>query len=227
MIDIPQDIIDNVVAAVGNDRCLLKKCALVSSSFLRPSRKQLFSKITLNRDESCQRIHQVLIQNPVIQSLVRTITLTEYTKWYWKRSDREWLNSTSLLAILRLPFCSLERFSIDVYRRSLNVRDWDWNSFSSEMRDALSNLILSPTLKTLWLGIPKVPITTFLHTIHLTTLVVNSLFPSDFGGENPSSLTRADSKGAAPSHTVIDRCVWRLDREYARYEIPFICLISR
>ena len=32
--EIPQDIIYNVITAVGDDKCLLRQCALVSSSFL-------------------------------------------------------------------------------------------------------------------------------------------------------------------------------------------------
>ena len=67
-LEIPQDIIDNVIAAVGDDKCLLQKCALVSSSFLLPTRKQLFSRITLSSDRNCQGINQFLIQNPIIQS---------------------------------------------------------------------------------------------------------------------------------------------------------------
>ena len=35
----------------------VKQCALFSSSFLRPSRKQLFSGITLNSDQICHGIH--------------------------------------------------------------------------------------------------------------------------------------------------------------------------
>jgi hypothetical protein len=38
-------IIDNVIAAVGDDKHVLKQCALVPSSFLLPSHKQLFSEI--------------------------------------------------------------------------------------------------------------------------------------------------------------------------------------
>ena len=208
--DIPQDIIDNVIAAVGDsdDKCLLKQCALVSSSFLRPSRKQLFSRITLRSDRTCQGIHQFLVQNPVIQSFVRTITLMDS----WGYMIPEWMNGTSLLAILRLPFSCLECFSIIVHRDFGNRYSWDWNSFSSELKDALSNIILhSSSLKTLSLrGIAKVPITFFLRIVHLTTLELHSLSPNDFGDENSSSLAQAAPKGVAPtaSHTVIDRCVW-------------------
>ena len=136
--DIPQDIIDNVIAAVGDDRDLLKKCALVSSSFLHPSRKQLFSRITLTNDRTSQNIHHVFVQNPVIQSFVRTITLA----YDDLNTSLEWMNGKSLLAILRLPFCCLERFSIIMGRAYSGLREkfWDWNNFSSELKVALSNI---------------------------------------------------------------------------------------
>ena len=200
--DIPQDIIDNVIAAVGDDdQCLLKQCTLVSSSFLLPSRKQLFSRISLRSRQSCQAIHQLLVQNPVIQSSVRTITLTDRDHLWGEIETPYWMNGTSLLAILRLPFCRLERFSI-IISRDLAWSPWDWNDFSCELKDAVSNILQSSTLKTLSLtGITKVP-STFLQIVHPTTLELSSLSPSDFGGE--SSPTQAPTT----SHTVIDRCVW-------------------
>jgi len=200
---IPQDIIDNVIEAVGNDKHLLKKCALVSSSFLRPSRKQLFSKISLSSHKDSQGFHQFLVQNPVIQSFVRSIAINE-------RRGFEFQNSTSLLAILRLPFSRLESFSITLSFWHHDARNW--NSFSCELKDTLSNIIHSPTLKTLYLkGIVNVPITLFLG-VHLTNLELDSLSPDDFDGEQSSSLTPAASKGVATttSHTVIDQCIWSL-----------------
>jgi hypothetical protein len=75
VMDILQDIIDNVFVAIGDDKRLLKNCALVSSSLLHPSRMQLFSRIRLTSDQTCQEIYQLLIHNPVIRFFVRTITL--------------------------------------------------------------------------------------------------------------------------------------------------------
>ena len=205
LVEVPQDIIDSIIAAVGDNTRLLKQCTLVSSSFLLPSRKQLFSKITIKNDETCQGIHQFLIQNPVIQSSVGTITLTvEYYK------DREWMNGISLPAILRLPFCHLECFSITDY---WHRKPWNWDSFSSELKDALSNIIHSSSLKTLSLrGITKFPITFFLHIVHLTTLELFYLSPNDFGNVENSESNSLTSTGVAPmaSHTVIDQCVWHL-----------------
>ena len=218
--DIPQDIIDNVIAAVGDDKHLLKQCALVSSSFLLSSRKQLFSRISLKSDKTCQGIHQFLVQNPVILSFVKTIII-----WGSETSETSdsWMNGASLLAILQLPFCCLECFSIIVHKDKWARIPWSWDCFSSEMKDALSNILHSSTLKTLSLtGITKLPITFFLHIAHHTTLELHSLSPNDFGDEN--SLTLATSNGMAPSasHTVIDRCVWHFSVKHVRYEIPFI-----
>ena len=221
--DIPQDIIDNVVAAIGDDKDLLRKCALVSSSFLHPSRKQLFSRIRLS-NRNCDRIHQLLVQNAVSQSFVRTIILHVllHSRFKWK---------SPLLGILRLPFCCLERFSISA-GRNFSRTPYDWNCFSSEMKDALSNIIRLSTLKTLSLYCIQMPITFFHRIVHLRTLELFSLSPYDFGNKNSSSLTRAASKGVGPvgppaSDAVIDRCVWRfgwVDWEcMSWYEIPFIC----
>jgi hypothetical protein len=218
--DIPQDIIDNVIAAVGDDTRVLKQCTLVSSSFLLPSRKQLFSRITLSKSETCQGIYQFLVQYPVIQSFVRTITFITGSSW----KSFEFLKDTSLLAILRLPFCCLEGFSITVDR---HYGTWNWIWFSTKLQDALLNIINSPTLKTLYLtGVTKVPTTFFLHIVNLTTLELSSISPLDFYDENSSSPTRAASMGVAPmaSHAVIDRCVWRIEQDHPRYEIPLTCL---
>ena len=217
--EIPQDIIDNVIAAVGDDKHLLQQCALVSSSFLLPTRKQLFSKITLSNGQKCQRIHQFLVQNPVIQSFVRTITVA-YTAHHVPSSIRpkggtDWIDDTSLPAIFRLPFCRLECFSI--YFRHWRLDYWarNWDSFSNELKDALSNIIHSSTLKTLSLDrIADLPITLFLHIVHLTTLEL-SLSPNSFCDENSNSLTSLASESTRPvtpiaSHTVIDRLVWHL-----------------
>ena len=223
-VELPQDIIDNVIAAGGDDTDFLKQCSLVSSSFLHPSRKHLFSRITLGSDETCQGIHQFLIQNPVVQTFVRAITLTEsMPNW---RMTPEWINGTPLLAILQLPFCCLECFSIvlredDEQAMTFWLTEdvppdvWDWNDFSSEMKDALSNIILSSTLKTICLnGIINVPTTFFSRITHLTTLELHSLTPDDFCDENSS--TRAASRRVArmASHTVIDRCLWRYREEH-------------
>ena len=220
--DIPQDIIDNVIAGVGDDTQLLKKCSLVSSSFLLPCRKQLFSRITLMDNERFQGIYQLLIQNPVITTFVRTIAFSfTGTGNLLDPANSEWMNGTSLLAILRLPFCCLEGFSINVWPEYRS----NWSCFSNELKDALLNIIHSSTLKTLFLkGVSEVPITLFFHIVHLTTLKLDSISPYDFAGRNSSSLAPAEAR---EPHAVVDRCVWCFNskQEDSKYEIPFINLL--
>jgi hypothetical protein len=219
---------------------VLKQCTLVSSSFLLPSRKQLFSRIILKNDQTSQGIHHFLVENPVIQSFVRTIILTEDIDSRTiipivdlnspGNGNPKSMNGKSLLAILRLPFCCLECFSI-ILHPDCPPNIWDWKYFSSDLKDALSNVIHSSTLKIFSLkGITNVPITVFLHIVHLTTLELHSISPINvYMDENSSYLTRAASKGMVPmaSHAVIDQCIWSFGREQATwyenwYEIPFI-----
>jgi hypothetical protein len=146
------------------------------------------------------------------------------------------MNGTSLPAILRLPFSCLERFSINVPPDQRYLKPWNWNSFSSDLKDALSNIVHSSSLKTLYLEcITKVPITFFLYIGHLKTLELRSVSPDDFRNENSSSLTSAVSTGVGPtaSNVAIERCVWRLIEVHrsthgptaatASIFLPFIC----
>jgi hypothetical protein len=153
---IPQDIIDTIIDAVGDDTRSRKKCALVSSSFFLPSRKHLFSKISLRLGRKggqvCQRLHQFFVENPVIQSFVRSIAINQ--DWGCQTSESHLqLNSTSLIAILQLPFYCLESFSVNMMWYPLN-----WNDFSSELKDALSTIIHLSTLKTVYLEKVNLPI---------------------------------------------------------------------
>ena len=192
-VEIPQDIIDNVIAALGNDARSLKQCALVSSSCLNPSRKQLFYNINFGYDvEACHRLHQVLIHNPVIRSFIRRITV-DHRHWGFKLTFDK-----SLLAILQFPFCHLEELSLSAA---------NWSHFSGELKDALLTLIHSPTLKILSrTRVNNAPITLFLG-VHLTKLHLSSVSFNHSSGEQPSSLTPKGVATTAP-HMVVDRCVW-------------------
>ena len=217
-VEIPQDIIDSVIAAAGEDTRLLKQCALVSSSFFLPSRKQLFSRITLRNDKTCQRIHQIFAQNPILQSSVRAITLDDGN--YGGGKDVDLATSTALPAFLWLPFCCLECFSIDY------PCHWDWNRLSSELKDALSNIIHLSNLKTLsLLGITEVPTAFFLHIFHLTTLELRRPSPIDSGYEISSSPTRSSNGVASKtSQVVVDRLLWSMTSVDERTIFLFISL---
>ena len=197
---IPQDIIDNIIEAV-DDRRSLKECALVSSSFLLPCRKHLFSKLFLgynrSRPSHWQSLHRFLVENPVIHSFVRSITIYDFS---YDTFNCVW-NNPSLIAILRLPFCCLQSFFIDNVGERMR---WD-NDFGTELLDTLSTIIHSSTLKTLYITGVYVPIMLFLG-VNLTKLELTGLSLYDFDGAQSRLLT---SEGAATTafHSVVDHCV--------------------
>ena len=135
------------------------------------------------------------VENPVLQSFVKSITIKP-----------EWRNCTQLIAILRLPFCYLpvESFSI----RSGPTK---WNKFSNELKDALLTIIHSSTIKTLCVEHALVPIVLSLVDLNLTKLELTAFWPNEFVGKQSRLLTPAasDSEGVATttaSHTVVDHC---------------------
>ena len=213
---VSQDIIDSIIEKI-DDRVLLKTCTLVSPTFLIPSRKRLFSRIFLKSDQTCQRLHQLLVENPVLQSFVKSIIMDLGDKTLR-------LNGTSLVAILRLPFCCLESSSIHTRYQS------DWEDFGSELKDALSTIIHSPTLKTLQLDdILNVP-TMLFQGIHLTTLILSNFFPNESNGERSVSPRQTVSEGAVAttaSHMVVDRCKWSFSSALGMRDfLSHICFIS-
>ena len=178
----------------------------MSSSFLLPCRKHLFSKLSLNGHGVCQGLHQFLVENPVLQSFVRSITIKQGSGYDVQVYDL--LNCTSLIAVLRLPFCRLENFSINNFnRRGFTPLPVNWNNFSSELKDTLSTIIHSSTLKTLYLNKVNVPIMLF-RGINLTQLKLHNLSPNEFVGEQSRLLAQAASEGMATtvSPIVIDHC---------------------
>ena len=215
MVAIPQDIIYYIIEAVSDDRRSLRECALVSTSFLLPCRKHLFSKLQVSLNgyhdhgpygicqlepgEKLERLHQLLVENPVLQSFVKSITIEPRNRSF------EW-NCTPLIAILRLPFCSLESFSI-------HPGPMKWNDFSNELKDTILTIIHSSTIKTLCVEHALVPIVLFLG-LNLTKLELTTYWPNEFVGKQSRLLTLAasdsDSEGVATtttaSHTVVDHC---------------------
>jgi hypothetical protein len=156
----------------------------------------------------------LLVEHPVIQSFVKRIAINDDWGWNYKTVDPDLrLNCPSLIAILRLSFCCLEGFSINMgHPLALN-----WNECRSELKDALSTIICSSTLKTLRLKTVRVPITLF-HGIHLTKLELSSLSPNFFDCEQSRLLM------PAASHTVIDRCVWDCYGPVEGTRFSYICL---
>lgn len=108
------------------------------------------------------------------------------------------------------PFCLLESFSIIAQNDSLDPYHWNWEGFSSELRDAISNNILSSALKTLSLTGNTVPITFFLRTLHLQTLelhYVNLCLANRFWGRELKLAYTGGFEGSGTSPSGWPVCV--------------------
>jgi hypothetical protein len=181
-----------------NDRHLIKTCALVSHSFLRPSRKQLFSDIIIGTWVQCENLHLVLTQNPDIRQFVRKLKIGG-------RSYQPLFFEEALLSILQLPLYRLEELVI------FSMEPLAWNDLSSEMNDALRDIIRSSTLTNLTLhNSTNVPITLFASLTQLRTLKLIDVKLDFSDSERLYSHTADLPVGATrtSSYTGIERYIW-------------------
>jgi hypothetical protein len=170
-LSIPQEIIDTIIGAIDvRDKALLKKCALISHSFLHPSRKQLYSIISLNSVQDCQRLCRMDVQAQYLQLFVKTLHIIDSDDLQEESVFHD--DSESLLPILRLPLRRLEILSVS------SAGDYGhWDSLTDNVKNALRNMIHSSPLTSLTLrSILGVPIDLFLGLTKLHMLDLDDVF---------------------------------------------------
>lgn len=180
---VSQEIVDNIIENINVDeKKNLRRLSLVSRSFLYPCRKKLFAKIALAHQEQSQGLLSVLAQHPYIQSSVRHLVIhypgsfryNFYGPTTFKPNDEP-----TLLSLLRLPFLSLR--TLVFYPSS----ECHWPKLSSDLRDALSGVIHSPSLTSLELLCAVcVPTTLFLGLKGIRTLNLYGVHLSDVDDEH-------------------------------------------
>ena len=125
------------------------------------------------------------------------------------------------------PFCCLECFSINICCLDYwNPKHWNWYGFSSEMKDAPSNIIHISNLKSLHSrASPKYQLPSSSALSARWTLNLHSVSPNDSGNVNSSSLIQPASKGSCTngfSHSDWLVCVTFEEERRVWYEIsPF------
>ena len=155
---VPQEIIDCIVSSLqGRDSRTLKSCALVSRSFLHPSRKSLFSTIHLLSIVHSRYLHErVLSPTPEIARYIRELVvhgrLTDSEDD--DRTERDdvdedavatWFETDqSFLRIIQLADC-LQLLSLNEFGPPIS---WDL-AFSKESQSALLDRFQSPHLNVL------------------------------------------------------------------------------
>ncbi|KAG6899370.1 hypothetical protein C0993_010835, partial [Termitomyces sp. T159_Od127] len=139
MIDIPQDLIIQIIDLLGEDAAALKACSLVSSSFRDHSQRHLFRSITLDFKHPSQQIllHEAFMSNPALPDFVL------------------------YLEVILLKCRAVAAY--DVLRQLHRVRgvtldpDYDdfetrWKDLHIQTRDSLTCVICLPTCQYLSLG---------------------------------------------------------------------------
>ncbi|KAK0204179.1 hypothetical protein DFS33DRAFT_1337418 [Desarmillaria ectypa] len=83
--DIPQDILEEILHHISSDHPSIKACSLSHSSFLPPTRRLLFSEVKLHHrwqishTDICLEFRQILVASKYISSSIRTLILNH---WY-------------------------------------------------------------------------------------------------------------------------------------------------
>lgn len=74
--EIPQDIIDEIIDILRNDREALKACTYVSHSFRLQSRKLLFSMIIVDCPGAVASLRRILYRRPEISRFIHTLRIS-------------------------------------------------------------------------------------------------------------------------------------------------------
>jgi hypothetical protein len=200
LVSFPQDIIDYFIGTIDvDDKVLLRTCALVSCSFLRPSRKQLFSSILLNSSERCRALHDLLTRNSYIQLFVKMLQICDHDTGL----KRPIFCNEDLLSILQLPLCCLKTFSVS------SVFCNDWNELSNSMRNTIWDVVHSPSLTTFTLDYAmNVPIDLFLGLTAVRSLRLDNVYLDILKSENSISQMADLTKITTTFNEVIERFSW-------------------
>lgn len=133
---IPLDIIHCIINEVADHRTL-QRCALVAEPFRSPAQKRIYSSLNLSpstsaHDDRIQKLHEIIIRNPLIGTYVQSLFL-----------DLPTPRTAQSSPILRLFPCL----------RALRVltKRPQWSAYPDEVRADVYHLLQSPNLQELTL----------------------------------------------------------------------------
>ena len=188
----------------------------MSRSFLYPTRKQLFAYISLAQ---CQRILDLLIRHPYMQSFVKSLTIIYRPDLYIE---------DVLIAVYRLLLGSLPIFVFDVSLPGHLACAYDWRKLSRNLRDTLSDTIHSPSLTSLSLmDTSHVPIGLFLGLKGVRTLTCYGVDFSDGNTRGVSQTADFDQVwSSAADRAPIEDFTWTMQEGLLLHPIVVSRLIS-
>ncbi|KAF8226938.1 hypothetical protein L208DRAFT_1299292 [Tricholoma matsutake] len=214
----PQEIIDSIVETI-DDKVSLESCASTSRSFLYPSRKRLFSSISLHSSAESRNFYDILSRNPYIQSFVKTLWIYDHGT-----ESRCMCDNEDLLSILQLPLRCLETFAVS-YSVMIAL---DWNTLSADMKAAFWDIVHSSSLTSFILRhAMDVPLDIFLGLTSVRALDLNCVDLDIFDNKHwdpTSQVTSLSENTASPTDRslAVERISWSLPLRRYSTRFPFM-----
>jgi len=181
-VQIPQDVLECIIDELHSDIDTLKTCAVISHSFLAPTRRHLFHSIRLDTPLLSHRLCNLFTTRPEIALYVRKLFLLTGDSLHrqsWLASDK------SLPTILRMVD-HLQMFTMSQLTQLIY-----WDKFSTEVASALADRFRSPmlTVVKIWQcrRLPVSLINNFLYVKELS-LILTSFYDDSEG--TPVSVLR-------------------------------------
>ncbi|KAG6829047.1 hypothetical protein H0H92_005878 [Tricholoma furcatifolium] len=151
-----KNVLDEILDLLGKDEQSLRKCALLSRTFLESSRKRLFSMISLRADlvggkftrAKVSRLLNVLSGNPSLRSYVRELFIYGI----------DYNTDSKLASILQMIS---QHGQLEIFVLQTENFNTDWSRFPDVLQQALTDVFKCPSL----------------HTLHLANVCLAGKFP--------------------------------------------------
>ncbi|KAF5371014.1 hypothetical protein D9615_010014 [Tricholomella constricta] len=131
---IPEDIISTILDELSDDVQSLKRCSLVSQSFLPHCHKILFSYICLNHPTRSRGLYHMVTNNASFTPYIRTVEIISSA--HPEFDDHDWVTMEPTLAPLLWTLHNLHAFTL---RKKL-LSHLPWNTLPGDLRSAILGL---------------------------------------------------------------------------------------
>jgi hypothetical protein len=143
---LPQELIDNIIDQLHDNRPTLKSCALVCKSWLPCSRFHIFCHVSLQPPQNnifgfakitnCQRLYRIIETSPQIVPYIRDLTICEGNVY------KAWMGRETTLPLLLRMLRNLRRLELE---RSASMRMAN-RDMPPNLRDSIMEVLRLPSL---------------------------------------------------------------------------------
>lgn len=173
--DIPEDIISAILSHLRQDRSTLRTCAITSSIFLFPSRRYLFSDISLSAgSRQCRKLYGLLSSNSHLTVHVRHLTIKDSQED--NHSDLGWIMSDPTLPLVLGSLPLLRSFYLNCVSSDDDGAVVAWKAFPKGLKSAFLHILQLPTLEKVEFRALNIPFSIFGDSPHIKCLHLPGCF---------------------------------------------------